>query len=115
MDASFSHPTLSRVPLPTTFLFNLTARALSTHFSTASLDKHPQSTERGITIDLGFSSFTADMPPHLSHLPYDTLQFTLVDCPGHASLIRTVLGGAQIIDVMMLVIDVNKGELARMQ
>lgn len=22
------------------------------------------------------------MPQHLSHLPYDQLQFTLVDCPG---------------------------------
>jgi len=29
------------------------ARALSTHFSTASLDKHPQSMARGITLDLG--------------------------------------------------------------
>ncbi len=37
------------------------------------------------------------------------MQFTLVDCPGHASLIRTIIGGAQIIDVMFLVIDVNKG------
>lgn len=40
---------------------------------------------------------------------YDRLQFTLVDCPGHASLIRTIIGGAQIIDMMLLVIDANKG------
>ena len=33
------------------------ARALSTKFSTASLDKLPESRKRGITIDLGFSSF----------------------------------------------------------
>jgi len=33
----------------------------------------------------------------------DALTFTLVDCPGHASLIRTVLLGAQILDVMLLV------------
>lgn len=32
--------------------------ALSTILSTAALDKHPQSRERGITLDLGFSSFT---------------------------------------------------------
>ena len=32
-----------------------------------------------------------------------------MDCPGHASLIKTVIGGAQIIDLMILVIDVNKG------
>jgi hypothetical protein len=32
--------------------------ALSTTLSTAALDKHPQSKERGITLDLGFSAFT---------------------------------------------------------
>ena len=36
-------------------------------------------------------------------------QVTLVDCPGHASLIRTIIAGAQIIDAMMLVVDVTKG------
>jgi translation elongation factor EF-Tu-like GTPase len=80
-----------------------TARAISTHFSTASLDKHPQSIERGITIDLGFSSFMAPVEGSLFTLPYDQIQFTIVDCPGHASLIRTVLGGAHIIDIMLLV------------
>lgn len=42
-------------------------------------------------------------------MPYDQVQFTLVDCPGHATLMKTVLGGAHIIDMMVLVIDVNKG------
>ena len=32
-----------------------------------------------------------------------------MDCPGHASLIRTIIGGAQIIDLMLLVVDVTKG------
>ncbi|XP_040263337.1 selenocysteine-specific elongation factor [Bufo bufo] len=85
------------------------ARALSTTASTAAFDKNPQSRERGITLDLGFSSFTVPPPEHLSHTGYKRLQFTLVDCPGHASLIRTIIGGAQIIDLMMLVIDVTKG------
>jgi len=86
------------------------ARALSTVASTACFDKNPQSKERGITLDLGFSSFTVDLPPHLPQdAGYDRLQFTLVDCPGHASLIKTIIGGAQIIDMMMLVIDVTKG------
>lgn len=67
--------------------------ALSQTLSTAALDKHPQSRARGITLDLGFSAFTAPLPDHLAHLPYDQLQITLVDCPGHASLIRTVVGG----------------------
>jgi selenocysteine-specific elongation factor len=48
-------------------------------------------------------------PEQLQQLGHESLQFTLVDCPGHASLIRTILGGAQIIDTMILVIDVTKG------
>lgn len=83
--------------------------ALSTTLSTAALDKHPQSKERGITLDLGFSSFAMPMPAHLSHLPYDEVQVTLVDCPGHASLIKTIIGGAQIINMMLLVVDINRG------
>ncbi|CAF90502.1 unnamed protein product, partial [Tetraodon nigroviridis] len=89
------------------------ARALSSTASTAAFDKNPQSRERGITLDLGFSSFTVDLPDHLrgggGQKQHDSLQFTLVDCPGHASLIRTIIGGAQIIDLMMLVVDVGKG------
>ena len=93
---------------------------LSTHLSTAALDKHPQSQQRGITLDLGFSSLVigdccdgrdgdeggeggegrAEATP---------LRITLVDCPGHASLVRTVVGGSQIIDMMMLVVDITKG------
>ncbi|KAG9483949.1 hypothetical protein GDO78_009714 [Eleutherodactylus coqui] len=85
------------------------ARALSTTASTAAFDKNPQSRQRGITLDLGFSSFSVSPPEHLSRFGCRRLQVTLVDCPGHASLIRTIIGGAQIIDLMMLVIDVTKG------
>ena len=80
--------------------------------STAALDKNPQSAQRGITLDLGFSAFAVPLPAHLaapSTAGSAELQFTLVDCPGHASLIRTIIGGAQIIDLMVLVIDVTKG------
>lgn len=91
-------------------MFFSAVAALSTKLSTAALDKHPQSKERGITLDLGFSSFVVPMPEQLRGvLPCQELQFTLVDCPGHASLIRTIIGGAQIIDLMLLVIDVTKG------
>ena len=70
------------------------AKALSTVASTASFDKNPQSKERGITLDLGFSSFCVDVPDHIKSAgAWDRLQFTLVDCPGHASLIRTIIGG----------------------
>eukprot|EP01033_Poteriospumella_lacustris_P015066 gene15066-10778_t len=89
-------------------------KALSTTLSTAALDKHPQSQQRGITLDLGFSAFTLPLPKRFQNDPsisahYDYLQFTLVDCPGHASLIRTIIGGAQIIDMVVLVVDVTKG------
>ena len=86
-------------------------RALSTELSTAALDKNPQSQARGITLDLGFSAFMTDIPSRLSGVAGDVkkLQFTLVDCPGHASLIRTIIGGAQIIDMMLLVVDIVKG------
>ena len=82
-------------------------RALSKTLSTAALDKHPQSKERGMTLDLGFSSFATQAPSQFQDA--DKVQFTLVDCPGHASLIRTIINGAQIIDRMLLVIDVTKG------
>ncbi|RZF44218.1 hypothetical protein LSTR_LSTR003858 [Laodelphax striatellus] len=87
------------------------AKRISQIASTASFDKNPQSQERGITIDLGFSSLKCPIPEHLKG-PNDKLQhlqFTFVDCPGHASLLRTVIGGAQIIDMIILVLDICKG------
>lgn len=83
-------------------------RVLSSILSTAALDKHPESKKRGITLDLGFSATLVPMPPHLSQT-FSHLQLTLVDCPGHASLIRTIIAGASIIDKMMLIIDATKG------
>jgi small GTP-binding protein len=87
-------------------------RALSTVVSTAALDKSPTAQERGITLDLGFSSFITSIPDDIAHAdshPYTALQVTLVDCPGHASLVRTVIGGAQIMDLALLVVDVQRG------
>lgn len=120
-------------------------RALSLIASTAAFDKSPQSQERGITLDLGFSSrvLTAALDPLCapylealslasreetvgasnSGLPFvpelneesseTKLCCTFVDCPGHATLIRTIVGGAQIIDAMILVIDATKGVQAQ--
>lgn len=45
------------------FSFSHSAKALSTVASTAAFDKNPQSQERGITLDLGFSSFLAPQFP----------------------------------------------------
>lgn len=86
-------------------------KTLSTLLSTAALDKSKESRQRGMTLDLGFSCFFLDMPPHLID-PTNArskLQMTLVDCPGHASLIRTIIGGAQIIDMVLLLVDAFKG------
>lgn len=83
-------------------------RVLSSVLSTAALDKHPESQKRGITLDLGFSAFALPMPERLS-TTHTSLQVTLVDCPGHASLIRTIIAGASIIDKVILVIDATKG------
>ncbi|KAA8492626.1 Selenocysteine-specific elongation factor [Porphyridium purpureum] len=74
-------------------------RALSNIVSTAALDKHRQAQERGITIDLGFSCMEDAQ---------QRLRVTLVDCPGHASLIRQVIAAAQMIDLVLLVVDAQK-------
>ncbi|GKT17955.1 selenocysteine-specific elongation factor-like isoform X1 [Aduncisulcus paluster] len=84
-------------------------KKLSKISSTACFDKHPQSKARGITLDLGFSAFETDAPDHVKAKGFDKIRFTLVDCPGHASLIKTVLGGAQIVDVIVLVVDSVRG------
>ncbi|XP_058456192.1 selenocysteine-specific elongation factor [Malaya genurostris] len=86
------------------------AKALSEIASTAAFDKNPQSQQRGITLDLGFSALRTDLPAELQgHGNWNQLQYTFVDCPGHASLIRTIIGGAQIIDLIVLVVDIGKG------
>ena len=107
------------------------SKALSKISSTAAFDKNPQSQERGITLDLGFSGLSVDAPESLRDKSSDgTLVFTFVDCPGHQSLIKTIIGGAQIIgewviwflakssssllssnilDMTILVVDIQKG------
>ncbi len=74
------------------------AARLTEKASTAALDKHPEEKKRGITIDLGFSAFDLD-----------GYRVTLVDAPGHADLIRTVVAGAEIIDAAILVVAADEG------
>ena len=74
------------------------AEQLSEIISTAGIDAHPQSKERGITIDLGFTSFVLD-----------NFLVTLVDGPGHADLIKISASSVEIIDCALIVIDINKG------
>jgi len=74
------------------------AKVISEIISTAGIDAHPQSKERGITIDLGFTSFLLDK-----------YLITLVDGPGHADLIKISASSVEIIDCALIVIDINKG------
>ena len=93
------------------------SKMISSISSTASFDRNPQSKERGITLDLGFSALYIHTPKILKEkfasnkkiIESEYIQLTLVDCPGHASLIRTVISGASIIDTVILVIDGIKG------
>uniref|UniRef100_A0A7S2ZCI6 Tr-type G domain-containing protein n=1 Tax=Rhodosorus marinus TaxID=101924 RepID=A0A7S2ZCI6_9RHOD len=103
-------------------------RVLSTTLSTASLDRHPQSRSRGITLDLGFSCIDRVDDHGERRLQTQTFSveqaflilllqccsgvsqtITLVDCPGHATLLRTIICGSRIVDGMMLVVDASKG------
>ncbi|SPJ08191.1 selenocysteine-specific elongation factor selB homologue, putative [Plasmodium sp. DRC-Itaito] len=156
-------------------------KCLSEVLSTCALDKHKESKERGITIDLGFSSFyikkkiknnynvinhkreiQTNLPNYqmidqnalldyktkekneLHNILYDNtnieynveeeeqqkyydntnfkhnynniyfydeeiIQICLVDCPGHHSLLKSIIMGSNITDVILLVIDINKG------
>lgn len=74
------------------------AAVLSEIISTAGIDAHPQSKERGITIDLGFTSFVLEK-----------FIITLVDAPGHADLIKVSASSVEIIDCALVVLDINKG------
>jgi selenocysteine-specific elongation factor len=74
------------------------AEVLSEIVSTAGLDAHPQSKQRGITIDMGFTS-----------LILDKFLITLVDVPGHADLIKTVVASVDIIDCAIVVVDAVHG------
>ncbi len=78
------------------------ARCLTEIPSTACLDKHPQAQERGMSIDMGFSAF---------NLGNNVI--TLVDLPGHHSLIRHVVAGANIIDQGILVVAANEGPMVQ--
>uniref|UniRef100_A0A0N5CFD8 Tr-type G domain-containing protein n=1 Tax=Strongyloides papillosus TaxID=174720 RepID=A0A0N5CFD8_STREA len=75
------------------------SKALSEIGSTAAFDKHAKNPNiRANTIDLGFSS-----------LIVEGYRICLMDCPGHASLIKAVFAGASIFDGAIIVINALKG------
>eukprot|EP00020_Sapocribrum_chincoteaguense_P008114 CAMPEP_0170756352 /NCGR_PEP_ID=MMETSP0437-20130122/13982_1 /TAXON_ID=0 /ORGANISM="Sexangularia sp." /LENGTH=536 /DNA_ID=CAMNT_0011095535 /DNA_START=90 /DNA_END=1700 /DNA_ORIENTATION=- len=84
------------------------AKSISSVASTASFDKSPEARARGITLDLGFSAFLADLPSSEGREPV-AIQCTLVDCPGHAKLLKTVITGSAIMDAAIVIVDVTTG------
>ncbi|XES77072.1 MAG: selenocysteine-specific translation elongation factor [Candidatus Bathyarchaeia archaeon] len=74
------------------------AKQLTEKPSTASLDKAPDSVRRGMTLDMGFSAFTLGQ-----------YLVTLVDLPGHFSLVRHAVAGANIIDAAVLIVAADLG------
>ncbi|ETW28178.1 hypothetical protein PFFCH_04335 [Plasmodium falciparum FCH/4] len=144
-------------------------KCLSQVLSTCALDKHKESKERGITIDLekkkkkydvnqkreiqtnllndqttdqkeSFLYCKREEKNDLHNIQYDKtnieyneeqncydytndkhhsnniyfydeeiIQICLVDCPGHHSLLKSIIMGSEITDIIILVIDINKG------
>ncbi|MCD4818539.1 MAG: selenocysteine-specific translation elongation factor [Candidatus Cloacimonetes bacterium] len=62
-------------------------------------DTHKQEKERGITINLGFTHFDLDEKNSLS----------IVDVPGHADFINTMVSGSAGIDFVLFVIAADEG------
>ena len=61
-------------------------------------DTHPEEKQRGITIDLGFASFSDG-----DH------QFALIDAPGHQKYIGNLLAGVSGVDIGLLVVACDQG------
>ena len=56
-------------------------------------DRLPEEKERGITIDLGFA-----------HAAWDGIVFSFVDVPGHEKFVRTMVAGAQGVDLVLFAV-----------
>ena len=56
-------------------------------------DRLPEEKARGITIDLGFA-----------HAAWDETTFSFVDVPGHEKFVRTMVAGAQGVDLVLLAV-----------
>ncbi|MCH1496933.1 MAG: selenocysteine-specific translation elongation factor [Rubripirellula sp.] len=61
-------------------------------------DTNPEEKRRGITIDLGFASFTSGED-----------QFALIDAPGHQKYIGNLLAGVASLDLGLLVVASDQG------
>ncbi len=65
-------------------------------------DTHSEELKRGITIKLGYADTILKQKRKKRYISF-------VDCPGHEMLMATMLSGAALIDVAILVIAANEG------
>lgn len=65
-------------------------------------DTHSEELKRGITIKLGYADIVLESGKKKRYVSF-------VDCPGHEMLMATMLSGAALIDVAILVIAANEG------
>jgi len=61
-------------------------------------DRFKEEKQRGITLDLGFASYT-----------YKNRNFSFVDVPGHEKLVKNMIAGATGIDMVLFTIDAGEG------
>ncbi|MBX3395484.1 MAG: selenocysteine-specific translation elongation factor [Phycisphaerae bacterium] len=67
-------------------------------------DRLPEEKVRGMTIELGFARLAIDDPSH-----GESIEIGVVDVPGHERFVRTMVAGANGIDVAMLVVAADDG------
>jgi translation initiation factor 2 subunit 3 len=79
----------------TTLLYRLTGKFT---------DTHSEELKRGITIKLGYAEAIFENPK-----THEKRYVSFVDAPGHEMLMATMLSGAAMIDVALLVIAANEG------
>ena len=65
-------------------------------------DTHSEELKRGITIKLGYADTIIEKGSKKRYLSF-------IDCPGHEMLMATMLSGAALIDVAILLIAANEG------
>lgn len=65
-------------------------------------DTHSEELKRGITIKLGYADTIIEKNGKKRYISF-------VDCPGHEMLMATMLSGAALIDVAILIIAANEG------
>src|SRR3989344_9370855 len=74
-------------------------------------DTHSEELKKGITIRLGYADITISKNGDYNIKDQGTKQrhITFIDSPGHEMLMATMLSGAAIVDVAILVVAANEG------